>query len=86
MVPKCYKSIPVQKENTQAPETRESRVNSRCSVVSAGGDKKRKIRVNDPYGLFAMNKTTKSNTRAFINQKAQNKLVDRIFSSRSDSI
>ncbi|CAD8208112.1 unnamed protein product [Paramecium octaurelia] len=66
--------------------TRESRTNSRCSVVSAQGERKRSIKVNDPYGLINNKIMNKTNSKQFLKQKAQDKLVDKLFSQRSDSV
>ncbi|CAD8107531.1 unnamed protein product [Paramecium primaurelia] len=52
-------------------------------------EKKRIIKVTDPYGIFTkqlISVPRKYSSKSFVNQKAQIKLVDRIFSSRSDSL
>ncbi|CAD8095026.1 unnamed protein product [Paramecium sonneborni] len=64
--------------------------NSQIQKISNSQEKKRTIKVKDPYGIFTQQTTTsvprKHSSKSFVNQKAQIKLVDRIFSSRSDSL
>ncbi|CAD8189157.1 unnamed protein product [Paramecium octaurelia] len=78
--------IPLKEKSMNVNMTRDSRTNSRCSVVSAQGERKRSIKVNDPYGLINNKIMSKTNSKQFLKQKAQDKLVDKLFSQRSDSV
>ncbi|CAD8161882.1 unnamed protein product [Paramecium octaurelia] len=62
--------------------------NQKFYTTSNSHDKKHSIKVKDPYRIFSqpqISVSKKDSSKSFVNYKAQNKLVERIFSSRSDS-
>ncbi|CAK78532.1 unnamed protein product (macronuclear) [Paramecium tetraurelia] len=62
--------------------------NQKFYTTSNSHEKRHIIKVKDPYRIFSqpqISVSKKDSSKSFVNYKAQNKLVERIFSSRSDS-